>query len=83
MILDTAMAGRVSQADKKGWVDFTKDIEKSIKSLTLDAQRVQRPKGKKMTNQDLAAFFGQVGTLPTAHALRAKARAEALKKPPA
>jgi len=80
-LLDAAVSGRVAQADKKGWTDFSKDIEKSIKALTVDAHKAERPKGRKMTNDDLSSFFGQIGKLPTGRSLRAEARQANVDKP--
>lgn len=51
-----AVAARVSQADQKGWREFTKSVDEAIKSLVLP-----KPDTKTLKNEKaMAGFFQQL-----------------------
>lgn len=58
---NAALAGRMSQADKKGWKESMKNIDNNISKV------LSPPKNRPRIQADdksLAAFFGQIANLP-------------------
>jgi hypothetical protein len=56
-LLQSATAARVGQADHKGWKDFTKSVQDSIKSLVLP--RSETKKGRR-SDQQMQGFFNSL-----------------------